>query len=323
MPAPDAAPADRAAQPQVQVVTAAAAPLVLVAGLATTLLALAAVWALSAFAGQNVMGWYASYVLPAGAILVGVVASSGFGVTSWVTGTKVTGRLLVATAVILVAGYWAAHYLEFRLAFPGGATFEDGTPAGFLDWYDVVTRSFAWKDHGKLGAPLGAWGYALRAAELIGFAGGGLAAPLVMRNMPYCASCGVYMRQPVVAVVPAGVAPKRLPKKDAAAAAAREAEAGEALARAQAGVARMVAAGRSGDAAAFSAAVEEVGPLSRRRAADKLTARMYVRVVHCRRCGEGRLRIQLATGRGEHVKMTDLATEPLERGVAPRLLRRR
>lgn len=309
------------AQPRIHVASGTPAPLVLVAGLATTLLALAGVWALSAFAGENVMGWYADYVIPAGAILVGVVASSGFGVTSWLTGARITGALLVAAALVLVAGYWAAQYLEFRLAFPAGATFADGRPVGFLDWYDAVTRSFAWEKHGRLGTPLGSWGYALRVGELVGFAGGGLAAPLVMRKLPYCASCRAYMRQPLVAVVPAGLAPKRLSKKDPAAA-AREAEAREAYALAQVGVARLVAAGRTGDAAAFAAAVEEVGPLSRRRAAEKLAARMHVRMVHCRRCGAGELRVQLATGQGNRVKRTALASEPLERGVARRLIPR-
>lgn len=307
--------------PRIQVASGTPAPLVLVAGLATTLLALAAVWALSAFAGENVMGWYASYVIPAGAILVGAVASSGFGATSWLTGARITGALLVASAVVLVAGYWAAQYVEFRLAFPGGATFADGRPAGFLDWYDAVTRSFAWDHHGKAGAPLGAWGYALRVGDLVGFAGGGLAAPLLMRKLPYCASCRAYMRQPLVAVVPAGLAPKRLSRRDPAAA-ALEAEGREAYARAQAGVERLVAAGRAGDAAAFAAAVEEAGPLSRKRAAEKLSARMHVRVVHCRRCGAGELRVQLATGQGNRVKRTALAGEPLERGVARRLIPR-
>src|SRR5574341_618784 len=154
------------AQPRIHVSSGTPAPLVLVAGLATTLLALAGVWALSAFAGENVMGWYADYVIPAGAILVGVVASSGFGVTSWLTGARITGAVLVATALVLVAGYWAAQYLEFRLALPGGATFAEGRPAGFLDWYDAVTRSVAWENHGKPGASLGSWGYALRVGEL-------------------------------------------------------------------------------------------------------------------------------------------------------------
>lgn len=305
--------------PHLRIARSNAAPLVVASGAATTLLALAAVWALSTFAGENVMGWYADYVLPAGALLVGVVASSGFGVASWVTGTKITGKLLVAVGLSLFAGYWGAKYLEFRVAFPDGASFADGTPAGFFDWYDFVTRSFAWNEHGKLGKPLGALGYALRVGEIVGFSAGGLVAPFLMRRMPYCTSCGVYMRQTVVAVVPAGVVPKRIKRKDRAAATAQEAEARTAYARGAAGVERIVAAARAGDAAAFGAAVAEVGPLSARRATEKLSTRLHVRVVQCRRCAAGALHVQQLTGQGQQLRSQLLAEHPLERGVAPRL----
>lgn len=312
---------DPVGSPLVQVARGNPAPLVLVAGLVTTVLALAGVWALSVYADENVMGWYANYVLPVGAVLVGAVASTGFGLASWLGGARISGRLLAAVALCLVAGYWAAKWVEFRVAFPAGATFDDGTPAGFLDWYDLVTRSFAWKDRrGELGAPLGAWGYLLRAGEIAGFACGGLIAPFALRRVPYCASCAVYMRQPVVAIVPAGVKPRRISKKDAAGRAAHEAEAREAYARGEAAVARMLAASQAGDAAAFAAAVAEGGPLSGKRTAEKLTARLHVRVVHCRRCAAGELRIALATGQGQNLKTEPVQAETLMRGVAPRLL---
>jgi hypothetical protein len=269
------------------------------------------------------MGWYGNYVLPVGALLVGAVASTGFGLASWGTGTKITGNVLVAVGLTLVAGYWAAQYIEFRVAFPHGAELADGSRAGFLDWYDVVTRSFAWKDHGgKLGSELGAWGYALRAGELVGFSGGGLLVPVLLRKMPYCAACGVYMRQPLVAVIPAGVPARKIAKKDAVALAARDTEAREAFTRAGERLDRLLAAGRTGDAAVFAAAVAESGPLAGRRAAEKLPARIHLRVVHCRQCAAGELRAALATGRGKQLRIEPLRAEALDPGIAPRLLAR-
>ncbi|HSN91761.1 MAG TPA: hypothetical protein VLS93_11085 [Anaeromyxobacteraceae bacterium] len=299
------------------------APLVLAGGLATTALALAGVWALSRYAETNVMGWYANYVLPVGAILVGLVASSGFGIGSWLGGARITGGLLAAVAVALLAGYWAAQLLEFHLLFPEGASFEDGTPAGFLDWYDAVTRSFAWEDHGKAGAPLGAFGYALRAGEMLGFAGGGLVAPALLRKAPYCSACRVYMRSPLVALLPAGIAPKRVSKRNVDELAARETQAREAYERALVGLERLLAAGRAGDPAAFAAAAAEEGPLASRSAAEKLSARVHLQAVHCRRCGAGELRAQLVTGQGSQIRFAPLASQPLEQGVAPRLASRR
>jgi hypothetical protein len=309
--------------PHAHAVTANPAPAILFAGLATSLLALGAVWALNVHADENVMGWYANYVLPAGAILVGGVASSGFGLASWLTGAKITGRLLVATTAVLLAGYWAAQYLEFRAAFPDGAYFEDGTQARLLDWYDFATRSFAWKEHGKLGAPLGAWGYALRAGEMVGFAGGGLIAPILLRKAPYCAACRVYMRSPLVAVIPAGIKPKKVSKKDAAALEARDAASRGAWDRGQAALATLYAAGSAGDPAAFRLAVDAAGPPAGTRKTEKLSARVHVRVVHCPRCAAGELRAQVATGQGSNLKLEPLSAHVLERGLAPRLVARK
>ena len=313
---------NHAPQQMVTVAAGNASILVLLAGLASTAVALASVWAISTYGDENVMGWYADYVLPAGAVLVGGLASTGFGVASWATGTKITGKLLVAVGITLLAGYWAAQYVEFRVLFPGGATLRDGREAGLLDWYDYVTRSFAWKEHsGKLGHALGAWGYLLRAGEIVGFCGGGLAAPLLLRKVPYCASCKVYMRQPVVAVIPAGAPSRKVPKKDAAAVAARDAEVQEAYARGEAALAKVFAVGQAGDAAAFTAAVAEAGPLSSQRAANKLPARIQVRLVHCRRCAEGALSASLVTGQGKQIRIAPLRSQPLAPGVARRLQR--
>jgi hypothetical protein len=310
------------AVPRVRVAAARPAPLVLAAGLASTVVSLGGVWALSRYTDQNVMGWYADYVLPVGPILVGLVASCGFGIASWKTGAKITGPLLLGVAAILVGGYWAAQVIEFRLLFPAGAVKPDGTEAGFLDFYDAVTRSFTWVEHGKQGAQLGAWGYALRAGEIVGFSGGGLAVPVILRKLPYCQACGVYMRSPVVALLPAGVQPKRISKKKTEELAAHEAQANAAFARAQEGLTRLLDAAEKGDAQAFAAAVADEGPLARRRAAGKLSARIQVKLVHCARCGAGELRASVVTGQGKHIKVTPIATRPLERGIAPRLLAR-
>jgi len=315
------APAPSSPPPRMHVAASSPAPAVLTAGALTTGLALAAVWAASAFFDENVMGLYADYILPVGAILVGLGASSGFGAASWWSGAKITGRLLIAVGLILFAGYWAAQVVEFRVLFPDGAFHGDGSEATFLEYYDSVTRSFAWTEHGRTGSALGGWGYLLRVGEIAGFCGGGLIAPIVLRSKPYCASCARYMRSPVVAVVPAGIVPKKVKKKDLAGKAAQEAEASAALEEGRAAVERIFATGASGDPVAFKALLAEVGPLATRRKTEKLAARVHVAVVHCRACGAGELRASLVTGQGQEIRSTALAARPLEHSVAPRLLR--
>jgi hypothetical protein len=55
---------------------------VILAGLLTTALALLGVYVLDAKGDFNIMGWHLNYVIPGGAIIVGLVASSGYGVAS-------------------------------------------------------------------------------------------------------------------------------------------------------------------------------------------------------------------------------------------------
>jgi hypothetical protein len=111
------------------------------------------------------MGWYANYVIPAGAIIVGIAASSGYGLASWFTGVKITRSLLWIVLVLQFTAYFAAQYIEFiglHLIHP-----DSGQPVGFFEYYDLVARTFAWKQSdGSMGQPLGAWGYFFRGLEV-------------------------------------------------------------------------------------------------------------------------------------------------------------
>lgn len=305
----------------VRATSGGAVPTVLVAGALSSALALAGVWAIARFTDENVMGWYGNYVIPVGPILVGLVASSGFALGSYLSGAKITGGLLWMMLAILVAAYALGQWLEYRQLFPGGAVLDDGTELGFWGYFDLVTRSIAFTDRNKVeGSPLGTLGYLVRVGDLVGFTAGGLFIPFGLRKLPYCSACAAYMRRPVVALLPADVPRQRISKKDAAALAAFEATRQEARARAEAGLARLYQAAGGGDGAAFSAAVAEVGPLSARRATHELDHRLQVRAVHCRRCGAGELRTELVTGQGKQVRSAPFSTQPLERGVIARLL---
>src|SRR5262245_46137675 len=137
------------------------APLVLAVGTLTTALALVAVYLL-AQAGTNVMGWYADYILPVGAILVGLVGSSGFALASWKSHCKVTGTLIAEIALVLLGGYIAAEYIAYGLVMKKMGI---EAPIGFFRYFDLVTRTIAFEDHGKPGSPLGMLGYGIRTLE--------------------------------------------------------------------------------------------------------------------------------------------------------------
>lgn len=162
------------------------------------------------FAPAIFISWvgHADYVLPIGAVIVGVAASSGYGLSSYFSGVKITRSLLWIVVGLQLAAYIAAQYIEFaNLHLIHRA---DNSPVGFFEYYDLVARSFAWKqDNGHAGEPLGVWGYFFRGLEVIGFVAGGMIVPAVLRKAPYCADCQRYMKTRQLVLVPASIPTKK------------------------------------------------------------------------------------------------------------------
>src|SRR3954467_8419799 len=78
--------------------------IVLLGGFITSALTLAGIYWLNRKSPDfHPMGFYANYVIPAGAILVGLVAGSGYGIASWLTGARI-GRGLLWTVVAMQTG---------------------------------------------------------------------------------------------------------------------------------------------------------------------------------------------------------------------------
>lgn len=242
------------------------------AGAATTLLALAGVFAL-AHDGENVMGWYANYVIPVGALLVGALAASGYGIAAWFTGLKMTRRLILSVIGQLVVSYFLAQYEEYRHAVPGGEI-------GFFAWFDLITRAFSFAKHdGTPGDPFGTWGYAMRALEIAGFVAGGWLVPAALRAKPYCDDCRCYRRTRRIALMPGGYANDRGAE----------------------GYAALFAAAAAGDRAAFDRTIAVHGPLSEARATNKFSSRIGIDAVRCPRCAAGYLAATRYEGQGKRM----------------------
>ncbi len=159
---------------------------VVAGGLVTTVLTLGIVMLLNATIEDfNIMGWYAVFIIPAGAILVGAGAGSGYGLVSWVSGRKVGGLPLATVLLIQLVAYCGAQWLEFRsLDF----VHENGTPVSFFEYFDATTRSmtFTFRHSSNPTGELGILGYLFRGLELLGFALGGLVIPGMLKAKPYC-----------------------------------------------------------------------------------------------------------------------------------------
>ena len=278
---------------------------VLLCGLATTALTLLGVYVLDRAAEDfHIMGWYANYILPVGAIVVGVAASSGYGLASWFSGIKITRGLLWSVLGLQLLAYFVAQYIEFSGLHLVHRV--SGERVGFVEYYDLTARSFAWKqDNGKAGEPLGIWGYAFRLLEVVGFAGGGLIIPVVMRGVPYCQSCQRYMRTQPLVMLPGSVPARKVKKSDLAGTAAYEAEQGKAFEDGKQTWETLRQFGAGGKGTEFQAKLAELQLGS--KAATKLPRRFSVKLIRCKRCSSGWLNAQVLTGQGKQLKTAEFA----------------
>jgi hypothetical protein len=283
--------------------------LVLYSGLATSALALLGVHLLGVYAADfNIMGWYADYLIPVGAMLVGVAASSGYGLASWLTGVKISHSLLWAVMLIQLLVYFAAQYIEFSHLH---LIHRDGRPVGFFEYYDIVARSFAWKhEHdGGSGEPLGVFGYFFRFLEIAGFVGGGLIVPAVLRKAPYCQACQRYMRTRALGTIAASVPAKKFKKSDAAGLASHQTEQQQAFDRGKRIAEILQSMSTEGRGAEFQQTL--AGLASAKKQALRLPRRITAHLVTCKQCRSGTLLLKLVSGHGKQIKTVPMAQNDL------------
>jgi hypothetical protein len=289
--------------------------MVVLAGAVTTALALFGVWWLDNNTSDfHIMGWYANYVIPAGALIVGMAAGCGYGIASYLTGYRIRRGLLATVVLLQVSAYFAAEYLEFKSVMRDVQVEDEaGREITFARYYHFKATNFAWKDHGKVGDPLGGWGYLFLGLGVLGFAAGGILAPAILMKVPYCERCELYMKTRTLALVPASVRARRVSKKDAAGQAAYQEENDRAAAGANATLQRVSELAARNDAISINASLADF-PLRGRAAwaVNKLPARMRIGLVRCRQCASGYLQPSMMTGQGQGIKVQALDRLPLQ-----------
>jgi hypothetical protein len=283
--------------------------LILAAGLVTTVLSLVVVHLIGeANSDFQIMAYYAAFILPIGAIAVGVAAGSGYGVASWGTGRKVGGGLLITTFVLLALAYCGGQYVEYLGVAPH---YEDGSPVGFFTFYDAVTRTIRMSmSHSKNPTgELGLFGYAFRLLELAGFVGGGLVIPIALRSKPYCDGCWRYMRTRQLALVPASVPKRKIAKKDTLAQQAFDTEMQSALESGLKQAEVLLKAGESGDAGVVR---QQLEPLAEhKKETGKLPARIEVKLSSCPSCSSGIMTVSMIIGQGDKTKTEVVGRTPV------------
>jgi len=278
-------------------------------GLATSAISLFLVFLLAAVTEDfQLMGFYLNYIIPIGAIGAGLVAGSGYGFASWLSGVKISRKLLLAVVGLQIGTYFLAQYVEYRNFAP---CYEDGTPLGFFEYYDYMARSFAWtQDDGSMGEPIGLWGYAFRLLEVAGFAIGGLIVPLILFKKPYCAKCQVYMKTRNICLIPNGVQPKRIKKKNVEEQAAYDANIEKAEKQGKEILSQLQSLAENGQTDEFNKLIKLLN--EQKKTTGKLTSRISVALSFCNHCHNGFLQPSMLTGQSDKIVVAPLDQIKLE-----------
>ncbi len=145
--------------------------------------------------GENIMGWYANGIIPAGAFLVGIASGVGYAVGSRLLQVKLSKAFVLGMLTTAVIDYFAAHYLTYLSIIE--LHHIPTERYGFIDYCREISESMAFKNKnsGEPGSPLGVWGYFYKLLEICGYAGGAMVPSALVFGMPYCKGCQQYLKK--------------------------------------------------------------------------------------------------------------------------------
>ena len=136
------------------------------------------------------------FVIPAGAICAGLVASSGYYFGSRLLNFRPTRNLLLAIVAISGGVFFLIYWLEYVLLTVNGKSISEVVSLGqFLNYSLSHTAiRFGLRGH-PIGdaVDIGSGGYLYAALQIMGFAIGGLAVYGHLISLPFCGDCKLYL----------------------------------------------------------------------------------------------------------------------------------
>lgn len=170
-----------------------ASQLILFGGVATSAAALFLVYVIANL-GFNLMGLYWLFILPVGALIVGMGSGVGYAVMSKWTNYRAGGIDFLFVLALSLATYAGSHYVTYRHVLSVNGLTPD--QISFVDYMKLTTESAEMADrHGKEGWTVGKFGYLLLLLEAVGFCGGALIPLAIVSQNAYCETCGRYMKK--------------------------------------------------------------------------------------------------------------------------------
>ena len=164
-------------------------------GLITSALTAIAVILIEKLVGLNIFTFMLWFVIPAGAIMTGLVAASGYYFGTLYFHTR--PGILLFLQMVLIAGFTQGliYYAEYlTLVLDDGRRISDYVPfANYLDIRLTQTEYRMGRGSSSSG-PIGQLGYWIAGLQFVGFLLGGVVSFLILRQKPVCAACQKYYR---------------------------------------------------------------------------------------------------------------------------------
>lgn len=167
--------------------------LVMVCGLATSLLtafALAFTELRSGIAAYSYSLWV---IFPIGAMAAGALAASGYWAGSRFLAIRPGRLMLVGVLFVSTMSWFAIQWLIWLMLEVDGLRARDIIP--FLQFVQLSIESTSLSIENVDTGALGKLGYPYVLLQIIGFSAGGWAVYWYLQNTPWCEDCGVYMKE--------------------------------------------------------------------------------------------------------------------------------
>jgi hypothetical protein len=190
--------------------------LVYLCGIGTTLLVL---WLVEIANNHDVnpMGWYVNGIIPAGALLVGILSGVGYAIGARMLNVKLSKAFVLGMITTGLIDYVAAQWITYA-----NLVEKHNIRLGaysFLSYMRDICEHMSFRKSGsnEPGTELGMMGYFFKGLEMVGFALGVMIPCVVLRGQPYCVACQRYLQSHAKArthspVLTAEI--KKLPRKE-------------------------------------------------------------------------------------------------------------
>jgi hypothetical protein len=167
-------------------------------GAATSLLTAFLLYGIERVFDLSVYTWMFWFVIPAGALLSGFAAATGYLLGARVLNHRPTKILLINMLGVSVGTFFLVHYLSYYNMEVQGAPIRTAVP--FAEYLKIALTkvSMTFRFHAaKVGetGELGGWGYLYAVLQILGFAAGGFGAYAYLADAPYCEGCRRYFKR--------------------------------------------------------------------------------------------------------------------------------